>query len=410
MDFIFRGIGWFLGWLSSWSGHYLVGLLLFTILIEALILPFGIKQQKNSIRAAKIRPKEMAIRRKYKGRNDQVTQQKIAQEIQELYRQENFSPMAGCGTMLIQLPILLIIYQVVINPLQHIVGLSGTVVGHISTYLTGVSTTSQIKLMELIGRLGNMDAVHAEHARVFAELGEKAPDLTQMTADQINAMNSGIEGCFGNLPNTSVFGLNLAEIPSFTPAEPILWWLLLIPALTFIAYFVSTKLTRKFTYQANTTGADDRQMACSNTMMDWMMPIMSIFISFGVPAIVGIYWIYKSILGVVKQFILSKIMPLPAITEEDIKAAERELKGKNPAFEERPLSDGPVRSLHRIDEDDEEPYPTFVKKKSVYDELDEKPAASEEKTEEKTEVKAPAEDVNDGTKLNHAPLKDDERK
>ena len=157
MDFIFRGIGWFLGWLGSWSGHYLVGLFLFTILVELLILPFGIKQQKNSIRAARMRPKEMAIRRKYKGRNDQVTQQKIAQEIQELYRQENFSPMAGCGTMLIQLPILLIIYQVVINPLQHVIGMSTGAIANLTEYLTNTVdkiAPSQIALMDKIGSIG----------------------------------------------------------------------------------------------------------------------------------------------------------------------------------------------------------------------------------------------------------------
>lgn len=398
MDFIFRGIGWFLGWLSSWSGHYLVGLLLFTILIEILILPFGIKQQKNSIRAARMRPKEMAIRRKYKGRNDQVTQQKIAQEIQELYRQENFSPMAGCGTMLIQLPILLIIYQVVINPLQHVIGMSTGAISNLTAYLTNTATKvvpSQIALMDKIGSIG-LDGIMAEHQALLQQGATSTTTvLESSTIAQIEAI--------GNIPNTSVFGINFVGTPNFQGD----YWLLIVPVLTFIAYFFSTKITRKFTYQANTAGADDRQMACSNTMMDWMMPIMSIFISFSVPALVGIYWIYKSILGVAKQFVISKIMPLPAITEEDIKAAERELKGKSPALEDRPLSDGPVRSLHRIDEDDDEPYPTFVKKKGVYDQLDEKPAKNEEKpAEEKAEK--PAEIPEGGSKLTQAPLKDDE--
>ena len=398
MDFIFRGIGWFLGWLGSWSGHYLVGLFLFTILVELLILPFGIKQQKNSIRAARMRPKEMAIRRKYKGRNDQVTQQKIAQEIQELYRQENFSPMAGCGTMLIQLPILLIIYQVVINPLQHVIGMSTGAIANLTEYLTNTVdkiAPSQIALMDKIGSIG-LDGIMAEHQALLQQGATSTTTILESsTIAEIEAI--------GSIPNTSVFGVNFAGTPNFQGD----YWLLIVPVLTFLAYFFSTKITRKFTYQANTAGADDRQMACSNTIMDWAMPLMSIPISFSVPALVGIYWIYKSILGVVKQFILSKAMPLPVITEEDVKAAERELKGKGPALEERPLSGGPVRSLHRIDEDDDEPYPTFVKKKSVYDELDEKSAKDEAKpAEEKAEK--PAEIPEGGKKLTQAPLKDDE--
>ena len=74
---IFRGIGWFLSWIDSWSGNYLISILIFALIIELLMLPFGIKRQQNSIRQAKLRPKEMAIRRKYAGRKDQATQQKV---------------------------------------------------------------------------------------------------------------------------------------------------------------------------------------------------------------------------------------------------------------------------------------------------------------------------------------------
>ena len=53
------------------------------MIVELLMLPLSIKQQKNSIKQAKLRPKEMAIRKKYAGRNDQATQQKITMEIQD---------------------------------------------------------------------------------------------------------------------------------------------------------------------------------------------------------------------------------------------------------------------------------------------------------------------------------------
>ena len=76
-------------------GSYVVALFIFAILIEILMLPFGIKQQKNSIKQAMLRPKEMSIRKKYAGRNDQPTQQKVSQEIQELYQKEGFNPMSG---------------------------------------------------------------------------------------------------------------------------------------------------------------------------------------------------------------------------------------------------------------------------------------------------------------------------
>ena len=119
MATIYSAIGTFLGWLDKLTGNYLMALLLFAIIVEVLLLPLGIKQQKNSIRQAKLRPKEMAIRKKYAGRNDQATQQKVTQEIQELYQRENFNPMGGCLPLLIQFPIIIILYNVVVNPMKQ---------------------------------------------------------------------------------------------------------------------------------------------------------------------------------------------------------------------------------------------------------------------------------------------------
>ena len=111
------------------------------------------------------------------------------------------------------------------------------------------------------------------------------------------------------------------------------------------------KLTRKFTYQPTQT-TDERQAACSNTMMDVTMPLMSVWMTFIVPAAVGIYWVFKSVIGTVKQFILSKAMPLPKFTEEDYKAAEKEYAGKQPKRVQKSENAGKVRSLHHIDDED----------------------------------------------------------
>ena len=89
------------------GGHYILSLLIFAVLVEILLLPFGIKQQKNSIKQAGLRPKEKAIRDKYAGRDDQPTRQKMQQEIQDLYQKEGYNPMSGCLPLLIQFPVII---------------------------------------------------------------------------------------------------------------------------------------------------------------------------------------------------------------------------------------------------------------------------------------------------------------
>ena len=94
MATINSAIGSFLGWLDKLTGNYVIALFLFAIIVEIVLLPLGIKQQKNSIRQAKLRPKEMAIRKKYAGRNDQATQQKVTMEIRSCISARTSTPWA----------------------------------------------------------------------------------------------------------------------------------------------------------------------------------------------------------------------------------------------------------------------------------------------------------------------------
>jgi hypothetical protein len=168
---------------------------------------------------------------------------------------------------------------------------------------------------------------------------------------------SALDGMADRIPDFNLLGLNLGLTPGFdSKARAIL---LIMPVLTFIAYFLTGKINRKFTFQPMQNDAQqDPAQGCSNNMMNIMMPAMSAFFTLYVPAAVGLYWIFKSILGVVKQYILYKVMPMPAFSEEDYKAAERELAGKEKNKPVRRDPDAPrnpnVRSLHHIDDEDYE--------------------------------------------------------
>ena len=78
LDKLLSYIGVFLNWITMImpANSYILTLFVFAVILEFIMLPFAIKQQKNSIKQARLRPKEMAIRRRYAGRNDQATQQR----------------------------------------------------------------------------------------------------------------------------------------------------------------------------------------------------------------------------------------------------------------------------------------------------------------------------------------------
>lgn len=354
IDQILHWIGLGFEWLIAVPGFgsFILGTVYFAIALEILMIPLAINQQKNSRKQARLRPREMAIRNRYKGRNDQATQQKVTREIQELYTKEGYSPMSGCLPLLITLPFLMFLYYIVIDPLTYMMGAPA---GLTSAFLTfadapaaagglGLAMGSErgtIEVLSLI-REGGMSI---DGLKDFAYLSNGSECF------------AALDGMVERIPDFNLFGLNMGLTPGFDRKEQLV--LIFMPVLTFVVYWGSGKISRKFTFQPMQNDAQkDPAQGCSNGMMNIMMPAMSAWFTFMVPAAVGLYWVFKSIIGVVKQFVVSKVMPLPTFTEEDYKAAERELAGKDknkPAKRDPHAPRNPgVRSLHHIDDEDYE--------------------------------------------------------
>ena len=341
-------VGAFLRLLTKLTGGYYVwALFFFAIVVEIVLLYFAIKQQKTAQKQAMLQPKEAAIRKKYAGRKDQKSMQALNQELMNLRQEEGVNPYAGCLPLLLQMPILIALYNLVINPLRYVLGKGEGVVSALNKFATTARAA------------GGLGLNLSDSARGSIQLLSQIEDPNKLAAikefawfSNGEAIANELSDVAGNLPNFNMFGINTGLTPGFQ--KPYL--LLLVPVITFVAYFFSMKLTRKLSYQP--AMAQDAQTGCSNSMMDIMMPLMSVYFTFIMPAAVGIYWIFKCLVTTVKQLILHKLMPMPVFTEEDYKRAEREMKGKLRPEERAPLAGratGAKKSLHSIDDEDDLP-------------------------------------------------------
>ncbi len=88
-------------------GSYGLAIILFTIALKIVLYPLTLKQMKSMYMMQQLGPKIKEIQDKYKGKDPQKMQQKIM----ELYREHNVNPMAGCLPLLIQMPILIALFQ-----------------------------------------------------------------------------------------------------------------------------------------------------------------------------------------------------------------------------------------------------------------------------------------------------------
>ena len=337
MDIIYIPFGYVMKFFCSFTNNnYAISLLLFALLMKLVLLPFSIKQQKNQIKGAALRPKMMAIEKKYAGRNDKATLQKKQNEIMELQQKEGYSPLSGCLPLIIQFPIIIGLYNIIRNPLTYVARF----------------TSETIKALA--------DVVNSFAEGTFANV-DKVDQITLISKiKELGYENfSSVEGFSAELlPNFNMFGLDISATPQIAS------WLVIIPILVFASQFLSMKLSRKFNPVMQATVTKEAQM--SNNMMDIMMPLMTLWMSFNLSATLGIYWIYQSIIGLAQMFILAKIMPIPQMSEEELRQAEKELKvkqQKNNASSDKPN----VRSLHHIDDDDEDipaPAPKQAPKKN----------------------------------------------
>ena len=345
------------------SGNYYVfALFFFALIIQVLLLPLAIKQQKSQVLMAKMKPKEMAIRGKYAGRTDKATQQKMSMEIQEMYREEGYSAFSGCLPLLIQLPIIFILFAVVRSPITYssTSELANNVQPLCKQAIEILEEEKQALLPEKFETKEEYDNALKNLQQLQKNIGGKAVEengdllvkyefdkgtfdtavnyelyLAQLMLyqdEQIEELkeagylpqdftisNPFEERFKEDLPKFDVFGMNLLQNPSFSGN----YILLLVPLFVFLSSFFAGKVSRKYSVQ--TTDANGKTVG-GGIFMEWGMPLLSMVFCFQFSA--AIYWIWRTLIGMVQPVVLSRFYPIPKVTEEEIAAAKKAIKQK----------------------------------------------------------------------------------
>ena len=329
-------------WFYSFTGSYVLSLILFALLVRILFLPMSIHQQKLQIKGAKLRPRIAIIEKKYEGRTDPEARQQMQSEIMDLQQKEGYSPLSGCLPLLLQFPVIIGLYQIIRKPL---------------TFLMDVSNETVTSIIESVkATVGGLEKYASTN---FDSLMEDQISLIQIIREN-NLSLSAVENAPSTFPDLSFFGLvDMGPMPAFFN------WLLLIPVLTFALAYGSMKLTRKL--NPAPTGGQTADAAASNKIMEISMPIMSAVFTFWVPGAVGFYWLIGYLFSMLQTVLLAKLMPMPTFTDEEIRQYEKEMKASKAISRQAAAQQARIRSRHHIDDDDYEtaPPPPSQKGKST---------------------------------------------
>ena len=312
--------GYLMKFLYGLFNNYALAIFFFALVVKIVLLPLGFQQQKSQIKMAKIKPKEQAIRGKYAGRTDTVTQQKMQSEILDMYKTENYSPMSGCLPLLLQLPILFALYNIIRNPLTYIAQLSDTVLTGIKDYIFNDSNIQSF--VSVVKTLGKLDENGAFVKTITDAKNIQQIDIIKVfnNPDLFATIKANVAGLadFKN-PDFSFFGQLLTNSPSEVMATG-LSILLLIPVLNFAASFLQMRLQKMINSATVNDAANNKGMK----FMEYAMPLLIVWMSYTMYAALGLYWVFQSVLGIAQMLVLAKIYPLPKITEEEYELARQQ--------------------------------------------------------------------------------------
>lgn len=299
---------WLLRVLYELTMSYGWALVLFTVVIKLVLLPFQIKSKKSMMRMSRFQPMIKEIQTRYK--NNQV---KMNEEMQRLYAEEGINPMSGCLWSFLPFPILIALYSIIRQPITRFMMLTTTamqgVIDAVETAGFDLSAIAMVKdgVVSMKDGLTQLQP-YGQIALVKAaqELGVTLPD------GWINM-------------DFSFLGMDLTLIPKDALGQIgtgglAVIGVLLIPVISGALSFWQSKVTMA----GNPAAADPGDPTARSTrMMMWMMPVMSLWIGFTLPASLGVYWIANSILMLVQEKALNKYFKKSMAAEDEAREKKR---------------------------------------------------------------------------------------
>lgn len=305
MDLIITPFSWLLNIFYDFTSNYGLAIILFALVVKVVLFPMTLKGKKGMIQMTMLSGKLDQLKKQY-GKD----QARYNQEMQKLYEREKVNPMSGCLWSFLPLLILIPLYAIIREPLNHMMGLS-------AEQITAVSEAFKNLGME------------------FKSTGYEQMEM----AANIDKVMGSVEGL--KTLNFSFLGIDLAAMPTWKFWTNITDWSRTVgPFLLVIVSTLLSVVMGKVTSKTNKINQGSQAKDPNKTMM-LIMPLMSLWIGFMMPAAMCIYWIANSVFSMVQDIIASRMLKSEyeaarkASEERERQAKEDEKRRKEEARLER---------------------------------------------------------------------------
>lgn len=303
-DLIAGPLGKFLLFIYNIAFHnYGLAIIIFTLIVRLALMPLTFKQYQSTAKMQKLQPQLNEIQKRYKD-----DKEKLNQEMMKLYQENNYNPASGCLPMLIQLPIIMSLYWVIIQPLKFMMGKSADAINKI----VEVASSGLGKTIQQMGTQKELLALN-----YFSDNPDKLSHVSQyLNKSELINFNSFLGLHLGE---TAVYQPNIL----FGPKAGIFIPLFILVIIATVTTYISTKLAMPSTNNTNSQGG---AMGCTNNSMLLMGPVMTLMFSFTLPAGVILYWMAGYVVAILQQLYVNK-----HILKKNQKADQAVIEGKKKA-------------------------------------------------------------------------------
>ena len=294
-DIIRIPFGYILDYMYRFTNSYGMSLILFALLVQLVMLPITSKSKKSMMKMSRIQPRVQALQKKYA--NDQ---QKLSEEMQKLYKDEGVSMGGGCLWSMVPLFIMLPLYQVIRQPMVYMFHETAEV----AEAVINVIKTADPSLFSSNNYYDQIIAI-VNVPKFLTEIQAAGITLNAHTMEGLNVyFLGGIDlGAIADWKIWAWSAFDWAHIGAF-----------LIPLLSAGSQVISMMISQKANNSLVTDekGIQDKETAeksqaaqSSKTMM-YMMPLMSLWIGFTIPAALSLYWLVGGVVRTIEDTIMTK--------------------------------------------------------------------------------------------------------
>lgn len=316
LDAIATPFGWLMMRLYELTDNFGWAIILFAIVVALVLLPFMAKSKKSMMRMTRLQPRMMELQKKHEG-----NPQKLNEEMARLYRENKVSPMGGCLWSLLPLFIMIALYRAVVKPLTIMMGIPDDMLQQGGA------------IYEQLQNLGYSLSNYTSSANSFYEQIYQAKFITENW--------DAFRGISDNLVqmNFNFIGLDLSVTPDWhfwsfdlsAGAWPVIG-LFIMPLISTGLNYLSMFISRKLQPSVGTTQQQQASASSMKTMMI-IMPLMSLWIGYVMPAALCVYWIMNSLTGIIREVGLTLLYRKQMATEDEEfyakeRAREEELERK----------------------------------------------------------------------------------